>query len=181
MNSYFGDSSLTIHYIQQELYETYNDEIQVTDEYYTTYDMNYGFAHYIAKWLDSRYPILNERTKNEYAQNDGSSIRDITSPISISNYFLCNNRGERLLFKPTETTEEYEQSTSNELYKKIYNKYMVVYKNNQTLPPSYRTPYPKYINNSDLPLFIELKDGSYKLNNNQIFTLSDWFSNKEIC
>lgn len=181
LNSYFGDSSLSIHYMQQNLYETYNDEIQVTSEYYTTYDMNYGFAHYIAKWLDSRYPILDKQTAQDYKNNNTSSIRDITSPISVANYFLCSNNGLRLSFTPTQTSDEFEQSSQNELYRNIYNKYMIVYKNNETVPVSYTTPYKKYIKNTDLPLFIELDNNSYRVNNNSIFTLSNWSFTKKIC
>lgn len=162
--------------------ETYNDAVLVNGTYYTNIDMNYGLAHHIAKWLDYNYPIIDPQTKTDYANNDGTTIRDITLPISISNYFLCSNDGKRLSFTPTETADEYEQSTHNELYRKLYNKYMVVYLDNETIPPSYKTPYTRYINNNDLPLFIDIDDNdNYIVNNNQIFTLGNWIVDKNIC
>ena len=48
MNKNFEDTGIVIQYIQQLLKERYNSDIYVNSEYYKTFDMNYGFAHYIA-------------------------------------------------------------------------------------------------------------------------------------
>lgn len=183
MKTVFGDNSLSVHFIQQMFYETYNDDVIVDGSYYTTYDMNYGFAHYIAKYLDSTYPVLDAQTKEAYATNTTNTTRDITLPISIMNYFLCDNNGNRLTFTPTNTPDEYEQSNENELYRKIYNKYSIVYNVPDSIVPAYApaTKYKKYMNNNDLPLFIDYDGTNYSVNTNSIFTLSGWNISKGIC
>ena len=66
MNKYYGDTGVSIHFIQQLLNETYNSKIYVSGEYYKQFDMNYGFAHFIAKYLDQRYPLLDSESITEY-------------------------------------------------------------------------------------------------------------------
>ena len=169
------------------LSETYNENVKVTGEYYTQYDMNYGFAHFIAKYLDTMYPLLDKKSISEYENNDGSSIRNIVKPITIANYFLCSNTGERLTFTPLNSPIEYDEDINyNKLYKKLYNQYMVVNKtfdqyNNLTgYTPSYNG---KFMNMNDLPLFIyydKISD-TWSVNNNKIFTLSKWNIDKDVC
>lgn len=179
MNAVFSDNSIVIHYIQQMISETYNDDVIVNGEYYTAYDMNYGFAHYVAKYLKDNFPVLDQQTKQAYDQNTTSATRDITLPISIYNYFLCGNNGTRLNFIPTENPEDYESYAQNDLYRKLYNKYSVVYFDTET--QTYKSLYPKYINNDDLPVFIKSNgNGVYTVNTNEIFTLSDWNISKGI-
>lgn len=180
MNSNFEDKNLVIHYIQQLLNETYNPGIHVTGEYYKTFNMNYGFAHYIAKYLDRTFPILDEQTKQDYENIpldpfQDPPIRDIKKPISILNYFLANNR-ERILQYPVTSSIVRGKS----YYEEIYNKYMMVHYNQST--NAYSPIYDgKYMINNDLPLFTTYNDGTYNVSKNTIYRLSAWDRKKEIC
>ena len=128
MNARFEDTSIVISYIQQLLSENYNNKVSISGEYYKHFDMNYGLAHHIAKYLNYTYPVLDAQTIQDYKQNDSNVARSITKPISIMNYFLCGNNGTRLNFIPQPTADEYETNNipQNTVYKQIYNKYMVV-------------------------------------------------------
>ena len=69
MNKKFGtykDKNIVIQYIQKLLYETYNANVLINAEYYTVNDNNYGFPHFISKYLDYMYPPLDEATKQAY-------------------------------------------------------------------------------------------------------------------
>ena len=172
MNKMFGDKGITVHNIQQMLCETYNSTVHVTGEYYKTFDMNYGLAHFIAKYLDRKYPILDAATRAEYADvPDDFSQRSLNKPVSIMNYFLCNNRGGKLLF-------------DDETYRKIYNEYMRVKKdasdpNATAYVPEYGG---KYMIKNDLPLFTTYDKDSNTYNvKSTIFNLEKWSRNKEIC
>lgn len=191
MRKQFGDSSIAIEYVQQYLNENYNDNIYVSGDYYKTFDMNYGFAHFIAKYLDFMYPVLDSQTKEEYAANDGTAIRDIKQPISIANYFLCSNAGKRLKFGYSNTCIKGKESQTvqpaNEqysLYRKIYNYYMTPLfrkESEDSVSIAFEPIDKKYIVKNDLPLFVEYDGTHYSTNENTIFTLSAWNIPKEIC
>lgn len=176
MNKYYGDTGVSIHFIQQLLNETYNSKINVSGEYYKHFDMNYGFAHFIAKYLNQRYPLLDSESITEYNDHmsDTSQMqRNIAEkPISLMNYFLCNNKGECLSYN----SENY-NSSDNEKYRDIYNQYMVV--EGSSCEPK----YPAYMVMNDLPLFTFYNKDSdkYSVNNNIIFSLSSWNIEKRIC
>lgn len=169
MNAQFGDRSLTVHFIEQKLNETYNSDIYVTGEYYKTFDMNYGFAHFLAKYLEREFPILDTATATEYQDiPEGDSQRPLSKPVSVMNYFLCDNRGGKLHF-------------DDALYKKIYNEFMRVHKTDT--PGTYAPKYHgKYMNKKDLPLFTtyDKNSGVYQVKNT-IFNMSPWTHKKEIC
>jgi hypothetical protein len=173
MNKHFGDQSISIHCIQQKLNELYNSDIYVTGEYYKTFDMNYGFAHFVAKYLDREFPVLDSVTKEEYSHiPDTDEQRSLSKPISVLNYFLCNNNGEKLRF-------------DDAIYKSIYNEYMRVHKSTEEghygqYEPIYRG---KYMIKNDLPLFTTYNSetGTYSVNDNIIFNMSPWTRKKEIC
>lgn len=208
MRKQFNDSSITIRYIQQLLNENYNSKISVTGEYYKNFDMNYGFAHYIAKYLDYKYPILDKKTANEYANipEDDSTIRSIKQPISIMNYFLCNNTSGRLrydeYYEPTQYVKNDEENENkNVIYRDIYNQYMILYGGYNDDHSEYRKTSPLYYEHgrgtntvkrtyyimNDQPLFSfreynkETEEYDYSVKNNIIFTLSGWTKKKEIC
>lgn len=111
MNTTLGDSNLVIQYIQQRLKENYNSDIKISSQYYKTFDMNYGMTHYIAKYLDYTYPLLDLTSVEEYNNisenyNNPPYIteqRELTKPISILNYFLSNNKGGKLCYNPSYT------------------------------------------------------------------------------
>lgn len=179
MNKGFGETSIVIRYIQQYLNENYNDSILVNGEYYTHIDMNYGFAHFIAKYLDYMYPVLDSNVRQEYANiNSNNSYRERTQPISICNYFLCSNKGTRLEFEPV-ISESTATERTNRIYNQIYNEYMQVRKDSEGLP--YVVNDGKYIVKNDLPLFVFKNGESYSINTNTIFTLEPWDEDKEIC
>lgn len=191
MKSNFGDSSIVIHYIQQLLNETYNDNAIVNGEYYTTYDMNYGFAHFIAKYLDTMYPLIGQQAKKEYAENDGTVVRDITKPISVTNYFLAGNNQTRLQYSQvdqfiTRNNTHYTIYDKDSLYNKIYNEYMTLARtiDEHGVVVGYKPTYRgKYTVKNDLPIFFDYDKDSdtYTLNENKIFTLTPWDIQKNIC
>lgn len=173
MNKHFGDSSISIHFIQQKLNETYNPNVYITGEYYKTFDMNYGFAHFLAKYLDANFPVLDSATKEEYATIQYTTPqRPLNKTISVANYFLCNNRGERLHF-------------DDDIYLAMYNEYMRLHRS--TDPATYGRYLPmyngKYMIKSDLPLFTtyDAETQTYGMNDNTLFNLATWSRVKEIC
>lgn len=192
MKKNFGDKSLAIHFMQQMMHETYNDAITVSGEYYKHHDMNYGFAHFIAKYLNYKYPLLDKQSKDEYAEHaisHSDTIRSIHEPISLMNYFLCSNDGGRLKFYLQSTPEEY--INNNQIYSDIYNQYMVLYnvggEGATVIKPD--PDYKRYFNKIDLPLFTTYyvykdKDRNievYGYNNDIIFPLETWSIKKDIC
>lgn len=182
MKKNFDDKSIVIQYIQQMLNENYNSNVSVNGEYYKHIDMNYGLAHYIAKYLDSRYPILDTSSKKEYKNIKNGDVRDLTKPISIMNYFLCSNDGRKLEYNPD---YPYDDETTNKIYKEIYNRYMILYNHGVDvgtidIQPIYNG---KYLIKNDLPLFsfYDKSTDTYSINNNIIFKLQYWNASKEIC
>lgn len=106
----FKDSNLLLMYLQIKLKEQYNPNILTTSTYYTTANNNYGFAHFIARYLNTMYPPLMSSSTNPrgYDIDEAydtatvpdeafNSTRALTDTISIANYFLCDNRGGKLL------------------------------------------------------------------------------------
>lgn len=178
MNSNFGDKNLVVHYIQQMLNETYNSDIRVTGEYYKTFDMNYGFAHYVAKYLERTFPILDDATKQAYENiSTENEPRDIKEPISILNYFLCNNRG-RVFKYFDDMPRPGVIIRGSDYYNEVYNKYMMVHWNNDTLA-WYPLSSGKYMIQNDLPLFTKYENGIYTVNQKSLFSLK-WTENKDI-
>lgn len=190
MKKNFGDKSLTIQYIQKLISENYNDKVLDNGEYYKVIDNNYGLAHYIARYLDYMYPVLDEDTRNAYeaAKLDNNlGLRKLYEPISISNYFLCSNNGGKLSYYPSDVVTDSNPTPSkrNKKYMDIYSKDMCV---KQESADSGLVPYNPYIinqNKYDLPLLVytttELSRTEYHVSNNSIYTLDNWVLNKEIC
>lgn len=123
----FTDSSLVLMYLQIKLKEQYNPNILTTGAYYTTVSNNYGFAHFIARYLNNMYPPLMASSTNprgydiDDAYNPDPNInpdsafnttRELTDTISIANYFLCDNRGGKLVLN----TDEDITTTYTQLY-----------------------------------------------------------------
>lgn len=198
MNKVFGDESLTIRFIQQFLYETYNDNLHINSEYYKHFDMNYGFAHYIAKYLDYMYPVLDANAKRDYeelknfqteypsASPQDRPTRHIDNVISIANYFLSDNSGNRLMYG-YDSTNISDTSSKYSLYRDIYNEYMTPMPSQNGNVPYFPKENGKYMILNDLPLFVETSIDSgtgaiqYNINNDTIFTLESWTINKKIC
>ena len=176
MKANFEDRNLVIRYLQQCLKETYNGTIHITGEYYKTFEMNYGFAHFIAKYLDAKYPILDEATslayKEHYESGKSTDIRSISDCISISNYFLASNKRQILTFA--------EDVDEKSIYNSIYNKYMRVHRS-----PSTGKYVPEnngnYMVLNDLPLFTTFDGTTYRVNDRTIFKLTSWNIDKQIC
>lgn len=197
MNKNFEDTGIVIQYIQQLLKERYNSDIYVNSEYYKTFDMNYGFAHYIAKYLQYMYPLLDDQSIQDYNNIKSDDIRSLEKPISILNYFLCDNNGNRLSYNPGYTYTKIGNyftnpvKIKNPVYDDIYNSYMIVdYRAitnsdgnitdiNITSPHWYK----EYFIYNDPPLFTFLNEdtGNYEINNNIIFKLQPWKKTKNIC
>lgn len=179
MNKNFGEKSIVIRYIQQYLNENYNNRIIVDGNYYGHVDMNYGLAHFVAKYLDYMYPVLDPNVQQEYDSIDTQTpIRKRTEPISIMNYFLCSNKGTRLQFDPLDSTAPNVLKT-NEIYDKIYNQYMQVRMDSEGEIKLENEG--RYIIQNDLPLFVSKNGDTYSINTNIIFTLESWDNDKQIC
>lgn len=93
----FKDNNLFLTYMQIKLKEEYNSKINVNDTYYTIFNSNYGFAHFIAKYLNMMYPPMDTSAYAIDLPDDTfNSVRPISECISIFNYFLCDNKGNKL-------------------------------------------------------------------------------------
>ncbi len=198
----FGDNNLIIRHIQQLMCETYNDHITINGTYYEHFDMNYGFAHYVAKYLDYMYPPCSECAE-DYAhatEVSETDIRELTKPLSLKNYFLSNNNGKHLKHSYTNGNRIIIDST----YDKIYNSYMRANPELNEMLNVYKI-YGSYFNTYDQPLFENVPTTSlmYPIgaNNNpiyfgntgiidnsdvdadgkEIFTLQSWSIDKDIC
>lgn len=178
MRTKFGDKSIIIHFIQQFLSENYNPNIIIDGEYYEQYNMNYGFAHFIAKYLNYKYPLLDRLSIEDYDTlvNNPSQIdvvRDLTKPISIMNYFLCDNSGNRLEYS----------NDDEKMYRKIYNTYMSLVPK-EGFPNTYEPIKKRYFVFNDMPLFTYVDKSTdpytYTIKNN-IFKLKHFGFEKEIC
>lgn len=181
MNKNFEDKGLAIQYLQTVLKQTYNTDVFVNSEYYKTFDMNYGFAHYIAKYLDYAYPLLDRMAIHEYnnieliGNTPNTEERSLYKPISIMNYFLASNNGEKLVYN-------YISGSESPIYDDIYNRYMRVWS-----APSAQTGTDvwkwreEYLKTNDLPLFTFSDGVGYIVRNNVIFNLQKWDTPKNIC
>lgn len=204
----YDDKSLIIRFLQQRIKELYNSRIFITGDYYKQFEMNYGMAHFIAKYLNYTYPVLDTVTKQEYAQiNSQTPKRQITECISLMNYFLCDNKGNRLTFNEnymsnphqeegspryvpyiTQGSELQPDLSSNKDYNKIYNDYMKVVNLKQQDSSSVVQPlYSSFVVDNDLPLFTSSTVDTvtnktvYHINKNIIFCLEPWNVEKNIC
>lgn len=92
----FGDSSIVLTYLQIKLKEQYNPNVMVTGDYYTVNYNNYGFAHFIAKYLNTMYPPVGDTYSTDLPDNAFDNPKTITDTISIANYFLSDNNGNVL-------------------------------------------------------------------------------------
>lgn len=206
MNKYFGDENIAIKYVQKILNETFNDAISVTGEYYKHFDMNYGFAHYIARYLDYMYPVLDKSVLHEYKQRGNKSvIRNKEKMISICNYFLCDNNNHRLFYIQTkvdnienngnqsnvniqnETRIGIDEITDiNSIYKDIYNEFMRLPETIYLNPVDENIEWTdKYMLKNDPPLFTTYDpddtENHWKLDEDTIFRLESWKRDKKIC
>jgi hypothetical protein len=179
VNKTYGEKSIVISYVQQLLSETYNSKVNVTGEYYKHFDMNYGLAHFIAKYLDYKYPLLDAQSIDDYKNIDDKSVRSITKPISIANYFLCNNTGGKLKYNPYKELTD----TENLEYANIYNKFMILVNKGTDGETDIEPENNRYFIKTDMPLFSKYnKDtNTYSVDNNTIFKLTHWSKKKQIC
>ena len=195
----FKDSNLVIKYLQIKLKEQYNPDVLITGDYYITNNNNYGMAHYIARYLNTIYPPLMVNPENPkdliidnaYSINNSDdvfdTVRSLTDTISIANYFLCNNKGEKLYcdLLPPPPVEEEEQET---LYRQIYghdicgifnvldSPLFVTTDLLDTAPVDYRKPVTDKIH--DYYLADNINNTAKK---DRIYPLDKWESDKEIC
>ena len=138
----FKDKTLALNYLQIKLKEQYNPDILITKDYYETSNNNYGFTHFIARYLTANYPPLQSAVTEDNKpiveidskydstlDEEGvavlpdetfNSTISLTDTISITNYFLCNNKGEKLTnnLLPDINGEIVLSNTS--VYQKIY-------------------------------------------------------------
>ena len=118
MSFNFNDKSMILNYLQIKLKEQYNPNIIINNEYYKNILSKYGFAHYIARYLNVMYPPMDNTYNISYEQDTVfAETKQPTDCISVMNYFLCDNKGNKLqndyIFDPTSTSE-------SSIYKQIY-------------------------------------------------------------
>lgn len=149
--------------------------------YYEVFNDNYGFAHFIAKYLNTLYPPLGIDTQKAYQLNINSDSnpydipRSLKEPISIMNYFLCDNTGNKLRGNIDLERGVYEDP----IYTKIYGEY----KNRKYI-----------INTSDLPILCQISPDDEFFDKSQlqlgyinnkdfqnIYTLEPWGIPKQVC
>lgn len=92
----FEDSTVALTYLQIKLSEQYNPDITINNTYYKMYNNKYGFAHYVAKYLNTMYPPLDDAYSIDLPDSTFDSSRTLTDSISIMNYYLCDNKGNKL-------------------------------------------------------------------------------------
>lgn len=142
-----GDKNSILTYLQIKLKEEFNPNVIVNGEYYKSFNNNYGLAHHIANYLNTMYPPLYYTYENgeiaeinhlydsvsENGKTYGEQVREPNLPISILNYFLCDNKGNRIdtsIYKNKVITVDNE-SVINELYGLCTNTiYSNIYSNN---------------------------------------------------
>lgn len=101
MDLKFNDSNIALVYLQTMLKENYNNSVIVNGDYYPQNYSNYGFAHFIFKYLNAMYPCpITDNYDTSLPDEDFNKMRDTTDCISIANYFACNNTGNKLKTYP---------------------------------------------------------------------------------
>ena len=207
----FKDNNLALSYLQIKLNEQYNPNILILGNYYTYINNNYGFAHYIARYLNLMYPplMLNSTgdgldIDNAYKETLDDTVFNTQTKssddlISIANYFLCDNNGNRL------TEDVLVPNTIDN----INNTNDIDINNLTTYQKIYSIDIIGIFNILDSPLFISFEDlnsmttdddnepinilvnriKTYKLQNkinktakkDRIYCLEPWNTSKEIC
>ena len=163
-------------YLQNYLKEDYNRKVKLNGEYYTAQNIDYGMAHYIAKYLDYTYPIIDSTLPD-------IPMKKLTDVISIKNYFLCDNKGDKL-----KCFEDIGTNTLTMDYLKLYNTYSVPEAVNIGSTDSHEYAYrAKLINGEvdmfnykDTPLFFEY-DGTDITYHDDISYIASWGIEKEVC
>lgn len=123
MNLKFGDTNIVLKFLQIKLHEQYNPNIKVNSTYYETFNDNYGLTHFIAKYLTDMYPSLDTEAYSSIIPEDyDKSRRNLTEPISITNYFLCSNTGDKLRGE-YKTNPDGTKSYIDPDYERIYGEY----------------------------------------------------------
>lgn len=92
----FGDKSLILTFLQIKLKEQYNSNVVVSGDYYTNNRNNYGFAHFIVKYLNTIYPPMGNSYSSDLPDSEFDKPKTLTDIISIANYFLSDNNGNIL-------------------------------------------------------------------------------------
>lgn len=178
MNLNFKDDNLALIYVQTKLKENYNSDIIVTGDYYTAFNKNYGFAHYVFKYLNTFFPPLGTNSYDVNVADDNFNIpKNPTDVISIANYFASDNKGNKLRFPrwadddnhtlfPKENDVYWTTHPEQLVYKNIYSRYIG-----------------KVVKRYDMPIFTKYSDNriDYPNKADRIYNLYMWRTNKEIC
>lgn len=179
MNLKFNDSNIALVYLQTMLKENYNNSILINGDYYSQNYSNYGFAHFIFKYLNTFYPCpITENYDTSLLDSEFDKVRKTTDCISIANYFACDNIGNKLL--PFDVDGQTGmiippiEGTPQAIYEQIYSVYINEIKKTNDLPifttwtaDTQYTP----------PVYV------FKYNNkkDRIYKLYSWTKDKEIC
>lgn len=117
MKSNFTDKNMILTYLQIKLKERYNPNTIINSEYYKNIYNNYGFAHMVAKYLNAMYPPMDSSYDINNADDVFNTIKQPTDCISILNYFLCSNDGQRINLDDVYDNDLPENKS---IYKQIY-------------------------------------------------------------
>lgn len=194
MKLLFNDITIVLQYLQIKLSEQYNPNIIINKEYYTSINNKYGFAHYIAKYLNTMYPPLDSSYDKSVPDDMFDNTKTLTDGISIMNYFLCDNKGNKLendLVGPNINISE------DSIFQKLYGKDIcaIFNINDPPLLTSYEDLIQKipeteeyYIKSAYLePLLQKIEAFNYRdrideeAKSERIYNLSSWNIEKDIC
>lgn len=193
LNLNFKDKSLILNYLQIKLKEQYNPNIFITENYYTNNRNNYGFAHFIAKYLNTMYPPLGNSYSTDLPDTKFDEKKTLSDDISIMNYFLSDNRGACL---KNDLVGPNIQISESSIFQKIYGSDICAVFN--VMDPPLLTSFTDitqkdnddhyYITSSYLePLVTKITSFNYvdRINDlakqDRIYTLPTWSRDKEIC
>lgn len=96
MRLLFNNTTMALTYLQIKFSEQYDPNVEINGEYYKVFTNKYGFAHYIARYLNTMYPPLTNTYSKDLPDETFNTTKELTDSISIMNYFLCDNKGNRL-------------------------------------------------------------------------------------
>lgn len=175
----FNDKNIILKFLQIKLKEHYNPDVKVNSTYYTTVNDKYGFTHYIAKYLTDTYPPLDTTAYSSRIPASYDTVRSLTEPISVTNYFLCSNNGDKLrgdIQTNADGTKYYVDPYYEQIYGSYYNRrYVTDFKD----PPILC----RLENSSDFNMVVttfpdvNTKFAAYQ----NIYTLQKWTTPKDKC
>ena len=171
MNLKFDDSNIALIYVQKKLKEQYNPNVIINGKYYKRINSDYGFAHFIARYLEAMYPPLGTTDYDSLDAQTFKTQRNLTDVVSIANYFLCNNKGNKLIVPDINANGQIPLDLTLTVETKPY-------------IDMYGYNIKGIINSNDLPLFLNSDTDFEHISlsvKDAIFYMYEWNTSKDIC